>query len=80
MEFSVWDERREKTISYEELVDRVMDRYPQAEGMYLICGEKSQVPDWPEHTGEMEEICRLDFCIADEGAVLYYAEFPDGEK
>ncbi len=80
VEFSVWDERREKTISYEELVDRVMDRYPQAEGMYLICGEKSQVPDWPEHTGEMEEICRLDFCIADEGAVLYYAEFPDGEK
>ena len=70
--FSTWDEERTQTITYEEMEQRVQKEYPDAPGMYLICGTDGNVTDLSEYLPEMEERLNITAAGTDESVVLYY--------
>ena len=70
--FLVWDDRRRAGIRYEEMLERVRQKYPEAKEMYLICGDKEPgVYDWQDYISQMEEKFCVNECITDETASLY---------
>ncbi len=70
--FLVWDDRRRAGIRYEEMLERVRQKYPEAKEMYLICGDKEPgVYDWQDYIPQMEEKFCVNECITDETASLY---------
>lgn len=72
--FVTWDQDRGVSISFEEAKARVRRKYPQADKMYLLCGENSNISDLGEYLPQMSEKIRADAYIGQESFTLYCAE------
>lgn len=72
--FLVWNEKRTEIISYEEMIGRVKKQYPNAEEIYLLCGEGGNVHDWEAYCPIMQEVLRIDAYAPNESAILYYTK------
>ena len=72
--FSVWNEERLETIEYQELADRVRARYPEADGMYLLCGGSNNVTDLEAYVPEMQSVFSQNAMLPEESVTIYYQE------
>ena len=73
--FSVWNEERLEAIDYEEMLERVKEKYPEAAGIYLICGTTSNyIAGLEEYIPVMKEVFRQEAMLPEESVTLYYLE------
>lgn len=70
--YSVWNDVRRESISYEEAMARVREQYPDAKECYLLCGQSNNIDDLENWLPEFQEVYCVDSCIVgDESATLY---------
>ena len=74
--FITWDSERSNTLSFEEFIQRVRGRYPDAEEIYLLCGAQSSISDLEIHAAEFQEVFRIDAYTDQESAGLYRLQLP----
>lgn len=74
--FLVWDGVRTGSITYEEMLERVKKQYPDAKGIYFLCGEENNVSGWEDQLPQMQELVRMEGNASNESAILYYIQMP----
>ncbi len=73
--FSVWDESREETISYEEMVNRIRAAYPEVRSFWLLTGGQNNVEGLEEALADDVPVFQEDAMLSEESIRIYHIEF-----
>ncbi len=70
--FSVWNEGREETIGYEEMLERIRRAYPEAHSFWLLTGGQNQVEGLDEALEGRSPVFAENALLSEESIRIYY--------
>lgn len=69
--FSVWNESREETIGYEEMLERIRSHYPEVQSFWLLTGGQNNIEGLEEALADTVPVFREDALISEESVRIY---------
>ena len=73
--FSVWDESREETIGFEEMLERVRAYAPEADSFWLLVGGQNNVEGLDEALADQIPVFSEEAMLSEESIRIYHIEF-----